>query len=476
MTKQDLLQRNEYVELLESLIDNKIQNNKGFSFAIDGPWGCGKSFILKLLEENLESKGYLVIHYNCWDNDFYREPLIAILSTIVDKLNNIALPETAGNKQKRNKINIALKFLKNILFMIAKNKFKVDLEEIGIELDELKGNVSETLEADKKPYLSNDFDSNLPIKQVIKELREHLLDLQSEWNGIVFFIDELDRCLPNYAINVLERLHHICFDSENDEFKFIQLLAINKKELSNSIYKAFGKVITASNDKPFHDGPQIFADYYLQKFIQIIIPVPPGTILNDSSVLLNGFENDFYGFDGVYKNLIDEFFSSVMSDFSMRSKMELINHTKMIHQLSLAKNPELHNIFCGVLIVELVDCLYRFLLKRMPPELEYGNIEKIGNMFWLDGGDGRVYAPNKIDFLDLAKLKEWSQTPVDHINTEYEGGGIRFDAIKYPENYMKFFYISDLSRVTSFNTGLQKDYIPFVNAFRKTLNIIAPIK
>ena len=112
----------------------------------------------------------------------------------------------------------------------------------------------------------------------------------------------------------------------------------------------------------------------------------------------------------------------------------------------------------------------------MPPELEYGNIEKIGNMFWLDGGDGRVYAPNKIDFLDLAKLKEWSQTPVDHINTEYEGGGIRFDAIKYPENYMKYFYISDQSRVTSFNIGLQKDYIPFVKAYRKTLDIIAPIK
>lgn len=74
MSKKDLLQREEYIKLLESLIDNKTQNHQGFSFAIDGSWGCGKSFILRMLEKSLDSKGYLVIHYNCWDNDFYKEP------------------------------------------------------------------------------------------------------------------------------------------------------------------------------------------------------------------------------------------------------------------------------------------------------------------------------------------------------------------------------------------------------------------
>lgn len=476
MSKQDLLQREEYINLLESLIDNKTQNHQGFSFAINGSWGCGKSFLLRMLEKSLDGKGYLVIHYNCWDNDFYKEPLVAILSTIVDKLNNIALPEIAENKQKRSKINIVLKFLKNILFMIVKNKFGVDLEEIGIDLGELKENVSETLEADKKPVLSNNFDSNLFIKQIIKDVREHLLGLQLEWNGIVFIVDELDRCLPNYAISVLERLHHICFDSENDEFRFVQLLAINKKELSDSIYKVFGKDATTGSSKFQQSESQMFAEYYLQKFIQLIIPVPPGVILSDSSTILNGFENEFFGMNDAYKKLIDNFFSLVMSDFSMRSKIELVNHAKMAHQLTLANNPDLHNPFFGVLAVELVDCLYRFLLKRLQPELEYRNIEHLGTMFWLNGGNGKVFAPNKVDYLDLDKLREWSQTPIDNFIAEYDGGGVKFDASKYPENYMKFFYISDESRVRPSNIGLPKDYIPFVKAYRKTLDIIAPLK
>lgn len=402
--------------------------------------------------------------------------LIAILSTIVDKLNNIALPETEEYKQKRDKINIALKFLKNILLMVAKNKFGVDFEKIGIDLGELKENVSEALEADKKPVLSNNFDNNLFIKQIIKDIREHLLGLQLEWEGIVFVVDELDRCLPNYAIGVLERLHHICFDSENDEFRFIQLLAINKKELSDSIYKAFGKDATTGNDKPQQNESQIFAEYYLQKFIQLIIPVPPGVILNDSSAILNGFENEFFGIKDDYKKFIDDFFSSVMCNFSMRAKIELISQVKMVHQLTLANNPDLHNPFFGVLAVELVDCLYRFLLKEKNPTLNFGKIEHKGVMFWIENVDRKVYAPNKTDYLDTHKLKEWSESFVSGYLSEIDGGGVAFDPSNSPQNYMKFFYVSEDVRIRPTSGGTPKEYVPFVRAFRKTLDIIAPLK
>ncbi len=162
--------------------------------------------------------------------------------------------------------------------------------------------------------------------------------------------------------------------------------------------------------------------------------------------------------------------------FSMRSKIELVNHAKMAHQLTLANNPDLHNPFFGVLAVELVDCLYRFLLKRVRPELEYGKIEHLGIMFWLDGGNGRIFAPNKIDYLDLENLREWSQTLIDNVISEHDGGGVRFDASKYPESYMKFFYISNESRVRPFNIGLPEEYILFVEAYRKTLDVIAPLE
>ena len=48
---QDMLGREPFVSLLENIIIQKTNAHEGFSFAIDGKWGCGKSWILKELEQ-----------------------------------------------------------------------------------------------------------------------------------------------------------------------------------------------------------------------------------------------------------------------------------------------------------------------------------------------------------------------------------------------------------------------------------------
>ena len=97
---QDMLDRRPFIELLNQIITQKTAANEGFSFAIDGKWGCGKSWILKELERKLESQNHLVIHYNCWENEYYEEPLVALLSVIVDKLNQLE-PTLQGKKIKQ---------------------------------------------------------------------------------------------------------------------------------------------------------------------------------------------------------------------------------------------------------------------------------------------------------------------------------------------------------------------------------------
>ena len=78
----DYLSRQPYLDLLKSIIANQSNNPLGYSFAIDGEWGCGKTWILKKLECQLAKNSdirYLIFHYNAWKNDFYEEPLVAIL-------------------------------------------------------------------------------------------------------------------------------------------------------------------------------------------------------------------------------------------------------------------------------------------------------------------------------------------------------------------------------------------------------------
>ena len=47
---QDYLSRQPYLDLLKPIIANQSNNPLGYSFAIDGEWGCGKTWILTELE------------------------------------------------------------------------------------------------------------------------------------------------------------------------------------------------------------------------------------------------------------------------------------------------------------------------------------------------------------------------------------------------------------------------------------------
>ena len=83
----DYLSRQPYLDLLKSIIANQEDNLTGYSFVIDGEWGSEKTWILQELEkQRLEENDnkYLIFYYNAWKNDFYDEPLVAILSVMID--------------------------------------------------------------------------------------------------------------------------------------------------------------------------------------------------------------------------------------------------------------------------------------------------------------------------------------------------------------------------------------------------------
>lgn len=91
MGKVDILNRGEFVEQLLRLMEHISSNKASTCFAINGTWGCGKSFVLDLFQERLEqiqseetyTDKYFVVRYNSWKFDYYEEPLVAIVSTMI---------------------------------------------------------------------------------------------------------------------------------------------------------------------------------------------------------------------------------------------------------------------------------------------------------------------------------------------------------------------------------------------------------
>ena len=79
MDRLDILNRDEFVDELVRILESISDNKSATSFAIDGDWGCGKSFVLDMLEEKLSSiqleessnDKYFVLRYNSWKFDYY---------------------------------------------------------------------------------------------------------------------------------------------------------------------------------------------------------------------------------------------------------------------------------------------------------------------------------------------------------------------------------------------------------------------
>lgn len=87
MELQDKIGRQQLVEKMKYLID-ALPQDEHFCLALDGEWGSGKSFVMGMLQNEFESHSdkYLVINYDAWKNNFYPDPLIAILYCVLDSI------------------------------------------------------------------------------------------------------------------------------------------------------------------------------------------------------------------------------------------------------------------------------------------------------------------------------------------------------------------------------------------------------
>lgn len=216
MALQDKIGREEIVDKICGLVGS-LKKDKNFCLAINGAWGSGKSFVLGLIEEKLSKRQeYIIIKYDAWENTFYSDPLIAILSCVLDgledklsKMKGYGKVATDFGKKKGKeivdklsesggKIGFIAKIIKEIFEVIP------DLKNVSLVTD-TKNNQLEIFKSYKS--LLNQ------IKGLLNKLTEKVF-VSNEQTKLVILVDEIDRCLPDEQLKILERLHHL-FDVKN---------------------------------------------------------------------------------------------------------------------------------------------------------------------------------------------------------------------------------------------------------------------
>lgn len=215
-------------------------------FALDAPWGGGKTTFIKLWQHYLaqDSQKKVSIYLNAWESDFSHDPLIPLLSALDTWLSGIKGKDQAEAWNKAKKI--APKILKGIAIAGVK------VGTMGI-LD--ASDAVEGIAAEAAAGITNDivasFNSKLSALDEFKKLLKKAMDaLPDNQPNLIIFIDELDRCRPTYAIEVLERIKHL-FDIE----RIVFVLAVNRDQLSKSLKGVY--------------GPEFDGLHYLKRFIDL---------------------------------------------------------------------------------------------------------------------------------------------------------------------------------------------------------------
>ena len=216
----DLLGRQEIVDRIMKILEVISEKKSSCTFALNGVWGTGKTFVLNMLMNQLweyHSDKYIVFHYNCWQYDYYEEPLIAIVAAMLDSVDEKShlLSEDARTEVKAG-IKLAKEALKRIGISLVKNKIGVDLTEALSTVQQYQ----EAIDIEKQAQEdSRSFDVFYSFKKAIEQAQEEIRNLAKD-RTLVVVVDELDRCLPSYAIKVLERLHHLFASIENSAVFF----------------------------------------------------------------------------------------------------------------------------------------------------------------------------------------------------------------------------------------------------------------
>src|SRR5688500_10721150 len=88
--KGDKLGYKTYAETISTLLNELQPGNTGLTIGIFGGWGTGKSSILKMLSEQLESRDkcedFLVVEFDAWRYAKQEELWLALLRRIIDQV------------------------------------------------------------------------------------------------------------------------------------------------------------------------------------------------------------------------------------------------------------------------------------------------------------------------------------------------------------------------------------------------------
>ena len=358
--ENDRLGRRKMIESLTNLV-GAIEGP--CVIAVDAPWGAGKTTFLRMWSQHLRNQKFPVVEFNAWETDFSDDPFVALCAEMI---RGFAEGEDTGP---------TLEF-KEAAVEVIKHIGSNTVEKVTGGLVVPTKLLADLVDTATKERL----DKYQKAQKVIEEFKEKLESMAgarttgAEQTGagdhkpLVVMIDELDRCRPTYAVELLETTKHLF---AVDQVVFV--LAVNRTELQHAVKALYGN--------------EFKADGYLRRFIDLDVHLPEPN--------LNNFMNELFVSMGL-KN--KAWFEKLLTSFFTASSIPLRDIAQTVHRLGLVlsslpdSNDSVASMTAVALILRTLDEeLYHRFANRDISDLDLANeifnpSSSISNWRWTEEG------------------------------------------------------------------------------------------
>lgn len=243
---------------------------------LNAGFGAGKTTFLNMWESDLRSRreqGEFVpmpLVLNAWESDYCGDPLLAILANLIEALDKWNGEDNEGEKSALKEAAKDMAWFALGLGNGVAAKFAgIDAVKAG-DFADVKKNARKPVRPDFIELYHQRADALTVLKEKLAET------FGGETPKILVFVDELDRCRPDYAVSYLETIKHV-FDVRGMVF----VLAFDYEHLANSARALFGKDLDFDEyfrkfchrlihlPKPDETGFRKLAANYVKKFLEI---------------------------------------------------------------------------------------------------------------------------------------------------------------------------------------------------------------
>lgn len=259
--KEALYGRKEFAESLTALLRNV---EEGLVVFIHAPWGEGKTTFARMWRAHLRGQKLEAIYFDAYASDYFEDPFVSFSGEILGLVDKHL--EAAGIAEPRREFKkTAVEVGKRLAGLGAKVGLRAltlgaiesthvgELKDIGTELATGVSDIGADVIEKRIEHYTKEKDALQAFKKSLAKLAGVVREKQGFPLTIV--VDELDRCRPDFALGLLERIKHL-FDVPGVAF----ILLVNRDQIESYVRTVYGESVDARA--------------YLLKFANLFVDLP----------------------------------------------------------------------------------------------------------------------------------------------------------------------------------------------------------